>query len=155
MHQLSLGVWFQRLQDNEDTASRQVGQASFTSLQTFLEGTVSSFQAVPTPTELGWRSLFGAWYFEDTIKLRHNLSFEVGLRDEFTSGWNEVSGRAANYLVDATGELETNPRVADSAFTENNAKSLLGPRLGVAWDPWGSGRTALRGGFGIHYSLTG
>ncbi len=153
VHQLSLGVWFQRLQDNEDTASRQVGQASFTSLQTFLEGTVSSFQAVPTPTELGWRSLFGAWYFEDTIKLRHNLSFEVGLRDEFTSGWNEVSGRAANYLVDATGELETNPRVADSAFTENNAKSLLGPRLGVAWDPWGSGRTALRGGFGIHYSL--
>ncbi len=153
VHQISLGVWFQRLQDNEDTASRQLGQASFTSLQTFLQGSVSSFQAVPTPTELGWRSLFGAWHFEDTIKLRPNLSFEVGLRDEFTSGWNEVSGRAANYLVDANGELETNPRVADSAFTENNAKSLLGPRLGVAWDPWGSGRTAIRGGFGIHYSL--
>lgn len=153
VHQLSLGVWFQRLQDNEDTASRQLGQASFTSLQTFLEGSVSSFQAVPTPTELGWRSLFGAWYFEDTIKLRPNLNFEVGVRDEFTSGWNEVSGRAANYLVDANGELETNPRVADSAFTQNNAKSLLGPRLGVAWDPWGRGRTALRGGFGIHHSL--
>jgi hypothetical protein len=153
VHQVSLGVWFQRLQDNEDTASRQLGQASFTSLQTFLQGSVSSFQAVPTPTELGWRSLFGAWYVEDTIKLRPNLSFEVGLRDEFTSGWNEVSRRAANYLVDANGELETNPRVADSAFTQNYAKSLLGPRLGVAWDPWGSGRTALRGGFGIHYSL--
>jgi hypothetical protein len=153
VHQLSLGVWFQRLQDNEDTASRQVGQASFTSLQTFVQGTVSTFQAVPTPTELGWRSLFGAWYFEDTIKLRPTLSFEVGLRDEFTSGWNEVNGRAANYLVDANGELETNPRVADSAFTRNNAKSLLGPRLGVAWDPWGRGRTALRGRFGIHYSL--
>ncbi len=153
VHQLSLGVWFQRLQDNEDTASRQLGQASFTSLQTFLEGSVSSFQAVPTPTELGWRSLFGAWYFEDTIKLRPSLSLEVGLRDEFTSGWNEVSGRAANYLVDVNGELETNPRVADSAFTGNNAKSLLGPRLGVAWDPWGRGSTALRGGFGIHYSL--
>ena len=151
VHQLSLGVWFQRLQDNEDTASRQVGQASFTSLETFLQGSVSSFQAVPTPTELGWRSLFGAWYFEDTIRLRPSLSVEVGLRDEFTSGWNEVSGRAANYLVDANGKLETNPRVAGSAFTENNAKSLLGPRLGVAWDPWG--RTALRGGFGIHYSL--
>ena len=153
VHQLSLGIWFQRLQDNEDTASRQSGQASFTSLQTFLQGSVSSFQAVPTPTELGWRSLFGAWYFEDTIKLRPDLSLELGLRDEFTSGWNEVSGRAANYLVGANGELETNPRVADSAFTQNNSKSLLGPRLGVAWDPWGRGRTALRGGFGIHYSL--
>ena len=48
MHQISAGVWFQRLQDNEDTASRQLGQASFTSLTTFLQGTVSSFQVVPT-----------------------------------------------------------------------------------------------------------
>ena len=152
-HQLGLGVWLQRIEDNEDSASRQLGQASFTSLETFLEGTVSSFQAVPTPTELGWRSLFGAWYFEDTIKLRPNLTVEAGLRDEFTSGWNEVSGRAANYLVDANGALETNPRVAGSAFTENNAKSLLGPRIAAAWDPTGRGTTAMRGAFGIHYSL--
>ena len=39
-HQISAGVWFQRLQDNENTASRQLGQASFTSLTTFLQGTV-------------------------------------------------------------------------------------------------------------------
>ena len=39
-HQLSVGAWFQRLQDNEDTASRQLGQASFCQhLQTFLQGT--------------------------------------------------------------------------------------------------------------------
>ena len=153
MHQLSLGVWFQRIQDNEDTASRQLGQASFTSLPTFLQGTVSSFQVVPTPTELGWRSLFGAWYFEDSIKLRPSLTIEAGLRDEFTTGWNEVSGRAANYLVDANGELETNPRLAASAFTQNRARSLLGPRIGVAWNPSGKGKIAIRGGFGIHYSL--
>ena len=48
------------MQDNEDTASRQLGQASFTSLTTFLQGTLSSFQVVPNPNELGWRSLFGA-----------------------------------------------------------------------------------------------
>ena len=153
MHQFSLGVWFERLQDNEDTGSRQLGQASFTSLETFLQGSVSSFQVVPTPTELGWRSLFGAWYFEDTIKLRPNLTLEAGMRDEFTNGWNEVAGRAANYLVDASGILETNPRLADSVFTKNNAKSLLGPRIAVAWDPSGHGTTAVRGAFGIHYSL--
>jgi len=152
-HQLSLGVWFERVEDNEDTASRQLGQASFTSLQTFLQGTVSSFQAVPTATELGWRSLFGAWYFDDTIKLRPNLTFQAGLRDEFTSGWNEVAGRAANYLAGANGVLQTNPRVAGSAFTENHAKSLLGPRIALAWDPSGRGTTAVRGAFGIHYSL--
>ncbi len=62
IHQISAGVWFQRVQDNEDSASRQLGQATFTSLTTFLQGTVSSFQVVPTANELGWRSLFGAWY---------------------------------------------------------------------------------------------
>ena len=96
-HQISAGVWFQRVQDNEDTASRQLGQASFASLHTFLQGTVTSFQVVPDPNELGWRSLFGAAYFEDAIKLRPNLTFQVGLRYEFTTGWNEESGRAANY----------------------------------------------------------
>ena len=117
IHQISLGVWFQPLQDNEDTASRQLGQASFASLATFLQGKVGSFQAVPDPTELGWRSLLGAWYVQDAIKLRPNLALEAGVRHEFTTGWNEVAGRAANYLVASDGILDTTPRVADSAFT--------------------------------------
>ncbi|MGA2720984.1 MAG: carboxypeptidase-like regulatory domain-containing protein [Bryobacteraceae bacterium] len=152
-HQLSFGVWFQRIQDNEDSASRQLGQASFTSLTTFLEGTASTFQVVPAPNELGWRSLFGAWYFSDTVKLRPNLTLQAGIRHEFTTGWNEESGRAANYLTGANGVLETNPRVGGAAFTENNAKRLFSPRVGLAWDPFGNGKTAIRTGFGVYYSL--
>ncbi len=151
-HQFSFGVWLQRMQDNEDTASRQLGVATFTSLTTLLQGTVSTFQVVPDANELGWRSLFGAWYAEDSIKLRHNLTLEVGIRHEFTTGYNEESGRAANYLT-ANGVLETNPRVASSAFTENNAKLLLAPRIGLAWDVFGNGKTAVRAGFGTYYSV--
>ena len=153
VHQIAAGVWLQRLRDNEDTASRQLGQASFNSLQTFLQGTVSTFQVVPNPNELGWRSLFGAWYVEDTIKLRRNLTLQTGLRHEFTSGWNERSGRAANYITDSSGVLATAPRVADSAFTENNAKRMFSPRASLAWDPFGNGKTAIRAGFGTYYSL--
>jgi hypothetical protein len=153
IHEISFGVWFQRIQDNEDTASRQLGQASFTSLQTFLQGTVSTFQVVPTTTELGWRSLFGAWYFEDAIKVRPNLTFRVGIRHEFTTGWNEAFGRAANYLINTSGVLVTNPQVGNSVFTQNNAKLLFSPRIGLAWDPFGNGKTAVRAGFGTYYSL--
>jgi len=152
-HQIGFGVWLQRLQDNEDTASRQLGQATFTSLTTLLEGTVSSFQVVPTAHELGWRSYFGAWYVEDTVKLRANLTLEAGMRHEFTTGWNEVAGRAANYIPDTNGILMTAPRIGDSAYTQNNAGKLFGPRLALAWDVFGNGRTAIRAGFGIYHSL--
>jgi Carboxypeptidase regulatory-like domain/TonB-dependent Receptor Plug Domain len=153
IHQISAGVWLQRLRDNEDTASRQLGQATFTSLATFLAGTVSTFQVVPNPNELGWRSFYGAWYLQDVMKLRPNLTLSVGLRYEASTGWNEVSGRAANYIPDSTGVLQTNPLVGSSAFTQNNATHLLGPRIGLAYDPYGNGKMAIRAGFGTYYSL--
>ncbi len=152
-HQISAGVWFQRIQDNEDSASRQTGQASFASLQTFLAGTATTFQVIPNPNELGWRSLFGAWYFQDAIKVRPNLTVSLGIRQEFTTGWNEESGRAANYITDANGALVTNPVVGNSVFTQNNATHLFAPRVALAWDPFGNGKTAIRAAFGTYYSL--
>ncbi|WP_219341500.1 TonB-dependent receptor [Nevskia soli] len=152
-HQISAGVWLQRVQDNDDDASRQLGQASFASLTTFLQGTVTSFQVVPDPNELGWRSLFGAGYFQDSIKIFRNLTIQAGLRYEFTTGWNEESGRASNYLTNPAGILITTPNVGSSAFTQNNATHLLGPRAGLAWDVFGNGKTAIRAGFGTYYSL--
>ena len=154
-HQFSFGAWFQKLQDNEDTASRRTGVANFASLTTFLQGTLSAtgFQIVPTTTELGFRSWFGAWYAEDSMKLRRNLTLRLGVRHEFTTGWNEKFGRAANYVTDANGALLTEPRVGKSAFTENNGKWLFGPRAALAWDPFGRGKTAVRAGFGIYYTL--
>jgi hypothetical protein len=153
VHQISFGVWFQRMQDNENSASRRLGQATFTTLTTFLQGTTSTFQVVPSANELGWRSLFGALYVEDSIKLRSNLTLRIGLRDEFTTGWNEVSGRASNYITNGSGVLLTAPIVGDSVFTQNNATHLLSPRVGLAWDPRGNGKTAIRAGFGTYYSL--
>jgi len=153
IHQLNLGAWFQRIEDNENSASRRLGQATFTSLTTFLQGTVSSFQVVPNPNALGWRSFFGAWYFEDSMKLRHNFTVRAGVRHEFTTGWNEVFGRASNYITDGNGVLVTAPRLANSVFTKNHAKSLFGPRVAVAWDPFGKGKTAVRAGFGVYYTL--
>ena len=142
------------MQDNENIASRRLGQATFTSLTTFLQGNVSNFQVVPNATELGWRSLFGAWYFEDSMKLRRNLTLRAGVRHEFSTGWNEVAGRASNYITDAQGVLLTEPRMASTTFTKNNAKRLFGPRVALAWDPFGKGKTAVRAGFGVSLFLS-
>ena len=55
-HQISVGVWAQQLQSNEMLALSQYGQATFTSLQIFLQGTVGTLLYDPTPTPLGWRA---------------------------------------------------------------------------------------------------
>jgi hypothetical protein len=153
IHQISAGVWFQRLRDNEDSASRQTGQATFASLTTLLQSTTSSFQIIPNPNELGWRSLYGAWYIQDSIRLRPHLTLNIGLRQEFSTGWNEVSGRAANYITDSNIALQTNVRIGGSAFTKNNATHLFAPRIALAWDPFGDGKTAIRASYGMFYSM--
>ena len=152
-HQFSAGVWFQRLRDNENSASRRQGQATFASLTTFLQGNPTNFQVVPNPNELGWRNWMGAWYIEDSVKLRPRLTLRIGLRHEFTTGFNEASARAANYVTDGNGILVTAPLVGNSVYTANHAKKLFSPRVALAWDPFGNGNTAVRAGFGTYYSL--
>ncbi len=152
-HQLILGAWFQRLRSNENLALSQYGQATFTSLQTFLQGTVGSLLYDPAPTPLGWRSWFGAWYAQDTIRLRPGLTLSLGFRDEFTNGWNEVHGRAATYTFTG-GVISTQPAIGNSAFTENDGKFLPQPRAGLAWTPFQKSRaTVIRAGFGMYNDL--
>ena len=101
---------------------------------------------------MGWRSWMGAWYAEDSIRFGPNLKVTLGFRDEFSNGWNEVSGRASNYTF-TNGVINTNPLVGSSVFTVNNAKFLPQPRVGAAWSPFGSMKTVVRAGFGMYNEL--
>ena len=149
-HQLEFGAWFQRFQSNETIALSQFGQATFSSLETFLNGTISSFLFDPSPTEMNWRSLLGAWYGQDTIRVTPKFTMTLGFRDEFTTGWNEAHGRASNYMF-SNGVISTEPHVGDSLFTVDNAKFLPQPRIGVAWSPFI--QTLIRAGFGMYNDL--
>ncbi len=150
-HEFNFGVWFQPFQSNETLALSQFGQATFTSLATFEQGTVATFLYDPAPTEMGWRSLFGAWYAEDVVRLASNFTLSLGFRDEFTTGWNEAHGRAANYTF-TNGVISAQPQIGNSIFTVNNAKFLPQPRIGLAWSPF-SRKSVIRAGFGMYDDL--
>ncbi len=151
-HQFSFGAWFQPFQSNETIALSQYGQATFTSLQTFLQGTASSFLYDPAPTAMNWRSLFGAWYAEDVIRLTPKLTLSLGFRDEFSTGWNEAHGRAANYTFTngvisnaaAHRQIRFSPSTTQS-FCPNRESGLRGVRSVQ--------EAVLRAGFGMYNDL--
>ena len=149
-HSWSFGAWIQRVQ--EDLAGAAQGSAAnvaYPTVTAFLQDKPSQAIVVRNPVMLGYRQLEGAWYAQDEIKLRSNLTVRIGLRDEFTNGWNEVAGRCANYFSDPTYGIGINPHIGDSCFAQNNAKSLWQPRVGIAWDPTGTGSWSVRAGFSI------
>jgi hypothetical protein len=151
-HQLSFGAWIQQFQSNENIALSQYGQATFASLTQFIEtATAGTFLYDPKPTPMNWRSIFGAFYAEDVIRLSSKLTLSLGFRDEFSTGWNEAHDRASNYTY-TDGIINTQPHTGGSFFTENNAKFLPQPRIAVAWSPVNS-NTVIRAGFGMYNDL--
>ncbi len=152
-HQLAMGGWLQRVQSNETLALSQYGQATFTSLQTLLQGVAGSLLYDPTPTEMYWRSWLGAWYVEDKIRFGSQLSLSLGFRAESSSGWDEAHDGASNYTY-PNGIISSQPLVGKSVFTVNNAKFLAQPRIGIAWSPPGTAnKTVINAGFGIYNDL--
>lgn len=95
-----------------------------------------------------------AFYFQDDWKISPNLTLNLGLRWDANIGnlpkqdqnrtmliLKDVNHPLANSLTDDQEKLQrTTP-----SWTE------FQPRLGFAWDPWGKGKTVIRGGYGIFY----
>ena len=116
-------------------ALSQFGQGSFTGLAGSEAGTISTFLYDPAPTEMNWRSLFGGVVRQDEIRFTPKLTVSLGFRDEFSTGWNEAHGRAANYTFHRTESLRRTRTIGNSGFTVNNANFLPQPRVGTAWSP--------------------
>src|SRR5206468_3626278 len=107
----------------------------------------------PPGPQIHYRVWMGAWFVQDAMKLRSNLTLSLGLRHEISNGYHANNNLGASYTQGPNGVLLTQPRIGDSLFTQNRAKWLFGPRAALAWDPFGKGQTSVRGGFGMAYNL--
>ena len=151
IHKIEVGGWFQKVESNDNAADQRNGVASFTDLQHFMLGEATQVVATLNPIEIGWRQTAGAWFAEDSIQIRPNLTLTLGIRHEFNNGWNSPQGLAANFVPNSNYVLQTQPVVGKSVYSENNAKFMIGPRAGLAWAPFGNQRTAIHAGYGLYY----
>ncbi|MEE8348365.1 MAG: TonB-dependent receptor, partial [Acidobacteriota bacterium] len=87
-----------------------------------------------------------AFFVHDQYRMRPDLTLSFGLRYEWFSVPTEAQGKISNLrrLTDPA------PTVGDPLF-ENPSKLNFAPRVGLAWNVGGQGRTVLRSGFGIFY----
>jgi carboxypeptidase family protein/TonB-dependent receptor-like protein len=149
-HAIQFGGSFKRTWDNSVVANPPSrGNYSFLSLRNFLLGTPSTFQVyVPSQSVLGrdWRNNVYGFFVQDDIKLRSNLTANVGVRYEFQQGPSERNGRISNLRG---GYVDPTPTIGAPYF--KNPMNLIAPRGGLNWDPSGNGRMSIRLGGGIFY----
>ena len=88
-----------------------------------------------------------AAFVQDDWKVRSNLTFFLGVRYELNSRIREEKNRLGNFDP-AVGLQQIGINLSDPYNLDANN---FAPRLGFSWDPLKTGKTVLRGGFGITY----
>jgi len=174
-HTVKFGVSIERVLYNEHTFQNPGGRfifnnpSSFTPLnriEQFLAGMPSHYEAglldiVDNPREFR-QTLFG-FYAQDDWKFKSNLTFNVGLRYEPTTVLSDGQGRITNLAniyatsptcgVQFSAPIPAQPGSSCSGtgpYYKNPTLRNFEPRVGFAWDPFKTGKTSVRGSFGIN-----
>jgi Carboxypeptidase regulatory-like domain/TonB dependent receptor/TonB-dependent Receptor Plug Domain len=144
-HSIKFGASLERVQHNIHFSQKSNGTFTFSSLENFLTNLPSTFQGSPSGlVKSGFRQdIFGA-YVQDDWRILPNLTLNLGLRYEMASIPTEVD----NHLVNLRTLTAPAPFLG-SPLIQNPTKLNFEPRVGLAWDPFGNGKTAIRAAFGI------
>lgn len=153
---LKFGLDFRAVQQNafRDVQSRGflnfLGLFTFNPLADLLLGlpTLTGGARLDNPQHLRAESY--SFFAQNTLRLRHNLTLNAGLRYEYSSPPVDTGDRAN--VFDAASQSLV--RVGTGGIPRSGYdadKNNWGPRIGIAWTPGGSQNTVLRAGYGIYF----
>ena len=149
-HSLRFGASLSRIQSNFQQQGWWGGFYTFPGLSAFLQGSASLFQGPEpgfTDSYRDFREIELDGYIQDEWKALPRLTVNVGLRYEFVTD-PTTNVHPLNTLINPP--FGTFQRVSN-VFASNPSVRNFDPRIGLAWDPFGDHKTAIRTGFGIFF----
>jgi len=146
-HSLKFGATFEKDELNQITRTGDFfSRFFFGSPANFLTNTPSRVRGV-IPGQLTPRYLrvktAGA-YIQDDWRVRPNLTLNLGVRYEMSTVPTEKYGKLTNLPTLSS----PTPHLGDPYFSNPTLRNFA-PRVGFAWDPFHTGKTAVRAGFGM------
>ena len=167
-HLLKMGGELRRGVDDFDLGFFFVGRFVFNGTYTgdsfadFLLGRAVEFNHAKGRTKLAMRNQNVGAFFQDDIKLLDNLTLNLGVRYDYYSPITDALGQTSTFVVRQSDNGTPQSGVAEVIIAGTNGlpenatyfpdKNNVQPRIGFAWDIFGDGRLALRGGGGVFHN---
>ena len=147
-HTIKAGALVERYQDNMVNPTFSLGIYRFANLATFLRAAPTTFIGLTPEAQFDryWRFTLFGFYVQDDVQITPRLTLNGGLRYEFHTLPADIYGRDSA-LPDLTASAPATGQLYDNSSYRN-----VSPRGGFAWDVFGDGRTAVRGGYGLYFN---